>query len=141
MSLSGSRKNARESVSGVYIKFNNNPRAHGRVGDCVIRALSKALRKSWDEIYWDLCDMGHDAGDWGSSNAVWSAYLHDNGFTRHAIPAEYAGWYTVEDFAEDHPHGTYILGIDGHVVCVKDGAYFDSWNSGAELPIFFWAKN
>jgi hypothetical protein len=29
-----------------------------------------------------------------------------------------------------HPYGTYVLHIRGHVVTVKDGEYWDSWNSG-----------
>lgn len=124
----------------MFVKYNPNPVNHGRVGDCVIRALSKALNKSWDEIYWDLCDMGHDAGDWGNSNAVWGAYLRDHGFTRHAIPADYVDSYTVADFAADHPRGTFILALDDHVVCVKDGNYYDSWQSGNELPHYYWAK-
>lgn len=124
----------------MFIEYNPNPVNHQRVGDCVIRALSKALGKSWDEIYWDLCDMGYYAGDWGNSNAVWGAYLRDHGFTRHAIPADYVDSYTIKDFSEDHPHGTFILALDSHVVCVQDGNYYDSWKSGNELPHYYWAK-
>lgn len=122
-----------------YVYYDPNPVNHGRVGDCVVRALSKALGQTWKQTYWDLCDEGFCFGDWGSSDTVWSAYLHSNGFTRHAIPAEYSG-YTVEDFAEDHPFGTYVLWIGGHVVCVKNGRYFDSWRSGNEVPHLYWKK-
>ena len=48
--------------------------------------------------------------------------------------------YTVEDFCQDNPQGTYILAIDGHVVCVQDGKFYDSWNSGKEIPIYYWSK-
>lgn len=48
--------------------------------------------------------------------------------------------YTVNDFCIDHPNGTYILAIDGHVVCVTDGYYYDSWDSGDEIPIYYWIK-
>ena len=27
-----------------------------------------------------------------------------------------------------------------HVVCVEDGKYFDSWDSGNEIPLFYWEK-
>ena len=28
----------------------------------------------------------------------------------------------------------------GHVVCVKDGNYYDTWQSGDEVPIYAWVK-
>ena len=48
--------------------------------------------------------------------------------------------YTVNDFCADHPTGTYILCIDGHVVTVQDGKYFDTWDSGNEIPVYYWEK-
>ena len=48
--------------------------------------------------------------------------------------------YTVDDFCGDHPVGTYILAIDGHVVCVQDGFYWDTWDSGQEIPIYYWER-
>lgn len=49
--------------------------------------------------------------------------------------------YTVEDFCIDHPNGKYLLAIDGHVVTVIAGFYFDTWeDSGREIPIYYWFK-
>ena len=48
--------------------------------------------------------------------------------------------YTVEDFCIDHPHGVYVLGCDGHVLTVVDGLYYDSWDSGGEVPIYYWER-
>lgn len=79
--------------------------------------------------------------DMPSGNHIWGAYLKDHGFTRHIVPIDKAdSIYTVADFAEDHKDGTYILALDGHVVCVKDGDILDSWDSGHEIPLFFWTK-
>lgn len=123
-----------------FVMTNPNPR-HRRVGDCVIRAISKALDQSWVESYMGICLKGLEMADLPSSNAVWGAYLRDKGFTRHLAPEDREdGIYTVEDFAHAHLKGTYILGLDGHVVCVKDGDWLDSWNSGHEVPIFYWSK-
>lgn len=36
--------------------------------------------------------------------------------------------------------GRCVLAIDGHVVCVVDGFYFDSWDSCGEIPIYYWAR-
>ena len=34
----------------------------------------------------------------------------------------------------------YILGTGTHTVAVKHGNYYDTWDSGSEIPIFFWKK-
>lgn len=75
-----------------------------------------------------------------SSNAVWGAYLRSHGFVRDIIPMECPDCYTVSDFARDHPTGTFVLALRGHVVCVRDGCVFDSWNSLAEIPLYYWHK-
>lgn len=124
----------------MFMSFNPNP-YHSRVGDCVIRALSKALDQDWETTYVGVALKGFQLGDLPSANAVWGAYLREKGFTRHVIPAERVDGYTVADFAEDHPSGTYILAIEGHVVCVQDGVIYDSWHSEKELPVYYWAQN
>lgn len=122
----------------AFIQYNPNP-LHKRDGDCTVRALAKALDQTWDETYLGIVLKGFEMKDMPSGNAVWGHYLRDKGFTRHAIPAD-AGIYTVADFASDHPQGTYILAMDGHVVCVADGNWYDSWNSEHELPVYYWCK-
>lgn len=123
----------------VFVETNLNP-LHRRVGDCVIRALSAALDQSWDETFVGVALKGFEMADLPSSNAVWNAYLRDKGFTRHIVPHELGDVYTVADFAADNPNGTFVLGIDGHVVCVKDGNLLDSWDSSQEIPVFYWKK-
>lgn len=123
-----------------YAYFNENP-AGKSVGDCTIRALSKALGQTWDETYVGLCLEGFLQKDWGNADAVWGPYLHRHSFQRHLIPDDGLEAYTVADFAADHPEGTYILSMPGrHVLCVQDGRWWDSWDSGNEIPVYFWSK-
>lgn len=122
-----------------FEKYNPNPTGKN-VGDCTVRALSKALEKSWEEIYTELCVYGMMLGDMPSANAVWGTYLKSKGFSRHIIPGSCPDCYTVADFADEHPCGTYILALSGHVVCIQDGTIFDSWNSGGEIPLYYWDK-
>lgn len=123
----------------MYQSYNPNPDG-ARVGDCTVRAISKALGDGWEKTYIMLCIYGFLHHDMPSANAVWGAYLKSKGFRRHVIPDSCPDCYTVSDFAADHPDGTYILAISGHVVAVKDGSYFDSWDSGREIPIYYWQK-
>lgn len=123
-----------------YVSFNPNPIPHNRVGDCVIRAISKALGKSWEETYIGIALQGFSMGDLPSANHVWGQYLRDRGFSRHMVPEEIEP-YTVADFASDHLQGTYVLALNGHVVCVVDGDYYDTWDSGNEIILYYWARN
>ena len=122
-----------------YVLYNPNPTGKN-VGDCTVRALSKALGQNWDETYTGLALQGFIIGDMPSANAVWGSYLRRNGFTRSIIPDNCPDCYTVKDFADEHPNGTYILALSGHVVCLQNGVLFDSWDSGGETPLYYWHK-
>ena len=118
-----------------------NPNPHGQqTGDCAVRAICAATEKPWDEVYLNLCLAGMLHGDWGSNNAVWGSYLKSLGYKREVIPNTCPDCYAVEKFCEDHPYGTFILAVSGHVVTVKDGAYYDSWDSGKCVPLYYWHK-
>lgn len=122
-----------------FVQYNPNP-TKKNVGDCTVRAISKATGQSWEQTYAGLAVYGFDMGDMPSANSVWGAYLRSKGYTRRMIPENYPEHYTVRDFAAEHPKGTYILALSGHVVCVIDGALYDSWDSSGEIPIYFWHK-
>ena len=119
--------------------YNPNP-AQKSVGDCTVRALSKALGKTWEETYTGLALQGFLMCDMPSANHVWGAYLRQNGFVRHIIPDTCPDCYTVEEFAAEHPTGTYILALSGHVVCVQDGDWNDTWDSRNGVPLYYWER-
>lgn len=123
----------------MYQPYNPNPMKQ-RVGDCTIRAICKATGKSWDEVYIGTALQGYIMANMADANVVWGAYLKRFGYRRYLIPDTCPDCYTVSAFAEDHPHGTYILALSGHVVAVVDGDYFDAWDSGNEIPIYYWSK-
>ncbi len=122
-----------------YASYNPNPRGR-RVGDCVIRAISKATGQDWDATYAGVALKGYELCDMPSSDYVWGEYLKSKGFHRYVVPDNYGADYTVDTFTRDHPKGTYILAISGHVVCVVDGEYYDSWQSGDCVPLYYWSK-
>ena len=123
----------------MFRLYNGNPNGK-RVGDCVVRAIAKALNQSWEDTYIDLTLQGLSMGDLLSSNAVWGAYLKSKGFTREIIPNECPDCYTIKDFCNEHPNGTYVLGTGTHCVCVVDGCLYDSWDSSEEVPIYYYKK-
>ena len=123
----------------MYIPYNANPTGKNTI-DCTIRAISKVEGKPWRAVYAGVCINGYESCDMPSSNAVWGAYLKENGFKRYMLPNTCPDCYTITDFCRDHPKGAYILGTGTHVVAVVNGDYYDTWDSGSELPIFYWTK-
>lgn len=78
--------------------------------------------------------------DMPSANYVWGSYLRRCGWNRSAIPNSCPDCYTVADFAAEHPDGTYILAMATHVLCVENGDWLDTWDSGDEVPLYYWQK-
>ena len=106
----------------------------------MIRAISLTMEKDWDDTYLELLVQGFMMKDMPSSNHVWGTYLFEHGFERRIIPDTCPDCYTVAKFCEEFPQGTYILATGTHVIAVKDGNYHDTWDSGSEIPIFYWKK-
>lgn len=123
----------------AYIYYNPNP-SERRVEDCSIRAVSKALNIPWEKSFALLTKKAFDQKDMPHADAVWGSVLRDHGYRRMSIPNSCPDCYTAEDFARDHPTGTYVLGFGGHVCTVDSGNVFDSWDSSGLSPQFIWTK-
>ena len=122
-----------------FVKYNPNPDGN-YVDDCAVRAISIAMGKSWDHIYWDLCIQGYLMKNMPSSKMVCTEYLMNRGFKRTTMQDTCPACYTVEDFAFDNPVGIFILATGSHVVAVVDGDYIDTWDSGNEVIIYYWRQ-
>ena len=123
----------------MFVYFNPNPQRN-IVGDCVIRAISKLVNKSWDDTFIEICIQGLSMKDMPSSNSVWGEYLIKNDFVRKTLPNTCPDCYSIRDFCEDFPYGKYLVATGTHVVAVENGNYFDTWDSGNEIPIYYFYK-
>ena len=121
----------------MYEFLNLNPK-HLYTGDCVVRAISKVLDQPWETTYLDIADVRLSLYRMPSDNGVWGEYLKQNGFTKHFIYCHEC--YTVREFVEDYPRGSFVLGVDGHAIAVIDGTYYDTSDSGDECVIYYWQK-
>jgi hypothetical protein len=122
-----------------YVQLNINP-CEKYTNDCTVRALSVLMDESWEGIFLELCLLGLKMCEMPSQKAVIHQYLKKYGFQRYVISNDFPADYSVRDFAEDHPEGKFLLATDSHVIPVISGNYIDSWDSGAELPLFYWTK-
>ena len=114
------------------------------VGDCQVRALSKALNLSWLEAF----DLTIPICRRLQTYTIFDCKLE---FTKEAMKElgfDYTGISnkkgakrpTVDSFAKDHPSGTYIVSVAHHVVAVVNGQYFDTWDSGKKSLYGYYTK-
>ena len=122
------------------VYYNPNPRGR-KIGDCVVRAIAAVTDQSWDDAYTGLIFQGFVLKDMPSSNYVWGEYLRSKGFIRESIPNTCPVCYTVSDFADDHPRGSFVLKADDRAVAVIDGRVFDNWDSRGEAVDYFYRED
>lgn len=123
----------------AYIEYSINP-YNRRVGDCAVRAIAKALDKSWEDAYIALCAEGLNQADMPSANNVWGSLLRKNGFRQYVVPNICPDCVTVSQFAKEHPEGTYVVATPNHVVCIENSDWFDTWDSSDETILYFYRK-
>ena len=99
------KKIGRQAVMSRWREYNPNPIRGKRVGDCTVRALSKALGKDWESVYAELSAVGFELCDMPSANHVWGAYLRRNGFRRQVV--------------DDGGRDVYIIRLFGGVVRMR----------------------
>lgn len=98
----------------------HNANARGRfVNDCVVRAISVAEGKTWDESYDELSDIAQDEGNLLDDVTFVEGYL-DRRYKR--VP-HYSK--TVGEFAEEYPKGVYLVTMPGHITVVLEGIVHD----------------
>ena len=65
----------------MYVYYNANP-ARKSHGDCVIRALSKVMDLTWEQVAIDLSMMQVTFHEMQNNDHVWGTYLSLNGFEK-----------------------------------------------------------
>jgi hypothetical protein len=127
----------KEKTEKMWIEHNENPIANN-AEDCAIRAVALALNVSWDDAFDMVARMAKNMGVMPHNNAAWGAVLRQHGFRRAIIPNECPDCFTIKDFCFENPEGVFVIGTGTHAVTVIDGDYYDTWDSGNEIPQYYW---
>ena len=121
----------------MWIRCNPNPLGK-QTSDCVVRAIAIATEQSWKRTYRELCELGEIEAEMPNSNSVWGLYLRNKGGKQFLLPESCPACITVRAFCEKYPTGVFVIGTGSHAVAVIDGDYYDAWDSGNEVPSYFW---
>lgn len=105
----------------MYRYYNANARGNF-VNDCVIRAISKAEGKTWDETYEELSKLAQRNG----------IILDDVNFVEPLLDSRYkrvcSKDLSVGEFIDSHPRGRYLITMDGHITCCINGTIYDTFD-------------
>lgn len=123
----------------MFVPFNPNPKLR-QTGDCVVRAVSKITGMDWNKTYIKITETGYELKAMPSENFVWEKFLKAEGYKKRLLPDTCPDCYTVAKFCEEHQKGTFLLATGSHVVAVVDGNYYDTWDSGDEVPMYYFVK-
>lgn len=123
----------------MYKYLNLNPLGRA-VDDCVVRALALLLDQSWDKTYTDLTLVGYSMCLMPSNNAVHISYLKQHGYKMHIPSSDCPDCITVREFSERYPNGDYFLACGDHVVTLIQGNYYDVFDSGDEVIVYYFSK-
>lgn len=105
----------------MYEYYNANVRDN-QVNDCTIRAISLAEGKSWNETYEELSDIAQYHGIL-LDDVNFIEPLLDDRYERTCYNNTYVG-----DFAKQHPYGTFLITMNGHITCCIDGVIYDTFD-------------
>lgn len=128
-----------------YVYYQPNKKdLKDKVGDCQIRALSKALDCSWLEAFDLTIPICREA----QTYTIFDGALNLEKESMAKLGFRYTGISnkkgskrpTVLSFAKDHPNGRYILKVAHHVVACVDGKYYDTWDCGYKSLYGYYLK-
>lgn len=105
--------------------YNANPLGR-HVNDCTVRAISLATGRSWDQTYRQLSEFAQYLAVMPDDVVYIDSYL-DEHFDRIYVCKQNRK-ITVGDFVKQHPYGTYLITMSGHITCAKDGIIYDTFN-------------
>lgn len=139
-----------------FTYYDANPKGK-KTGDCVIRALATAMRKTWDEVLTDLYEYAMKYKQMLNDDTLYKKYLKDNGWVMLKQPRKLDNTkYTGFEFCEELQDGScftfdngiqidetnnIIAHIGGHhIVAIIDGKIMDTWNSSGGCIGNIWIK-
>lgn len=115
----------------VYLNVNAD---NETVSDCVTRAIKLATGLSYSKVRKKLY---HTAKLMNCDKLCPACYRHllEDVFKFKTV---FCKGYTIGEFADTHPFGTYIVRVPSHLTTVIDGEIYDIWDCRKEWCDIVW---
>lgn len=116
----------------MFRYYNANP-CQRHVNDCTVRAISLATNKSWDQAYQELSQFARAQCIMPDDVIYIDKYL-DRHFQKIFYKKKNSN-ITVGEFVDRNPYGTYLITMNGHITCAKNGVIYDTFDPS---NMFIW---
>lgn len=117
-----------------------------QASDCSVRCIMAAEGLDWNTAFGKLVETAYQEMDIPCESSVIEKTLKKMGYEKHKADmvknklTNKNRRICVREFAKMHKRGTYILSLTEHVVCVKNGHWYDTWDSGEYKVLKYWEK-
>ena len=105
----------------MYKFYNANSRGNF-TNDCVIRSISVAQNRTWDEVYNELTFLAREQGLLMDDIKFVEGYL-DKRYKRACHKSK-----TIDKFIRECDEGIYLVTMAGHITVIIDGVLYDTFD-------------
>ena len=118
-----------------YFHFHNANPKNRFTTDCVVRAISTATKRPYEQVVRELADLQIATGYDTSAVECYGKYLESLGWIKHKQPRKTDGRkYTGKEFCKElwktYDYRRIVANLGGnHVVAIIEGAVNDTWDS------------
>lgn len=106
-----------------FVYYNRNPDGN-KASDCVTRAISLSTNLPYSTVRQKL-HYSAKLFDCDKLNVDCYSHLLEDVFK---FPTIYCDGLTVNQFANTHPFGVYLVRMDGHISTIWGGKVIDIWD-------------
>lgn len=121
-------------------KYFQSSKKRKRSSDCSIRALMVAEKMTWEQSFDYLCKFARKVQDMPNETRVLSKAIESFGYKPQKIEMVNHRKPTVAEFGKEHPKGKYLIFTSGHVVCMINGNWYDTWDCGDCKVLKYFSK-
>ena len=115
----------------MYRYYNENP-LNRYTDDCVIRSISCATHRSWDDVYDELSDLAQYEGTLLDQKDFVLNYLDRNFVRVPYMPKK------VKDVAKEYSNNIILCTMRGHICCIKYGIIYDTFDPSERIAEYAW---
>lgn len=123
-----------------YLNFNANPK-NKKTTDCVIRAISVATKKDYNEVLDELIKISKKTGYHITDKKCWEKYLELLGFAKMKQPKKADNTkYTIGEIDKVIGNETALISCVHHLTIVKCKTLYDTWDCRKKSIGNYWVK-
>lgn len=126
--------------TAFFHRHNANPKGRNTT-DCTVRAFSLALNQDYEETLKEMVNSSLESGYFMDDKDGYGIYLASKGWKKQPQPKKKNGKkFTAKEFLRTFK-GTAIAHVGcHHIVCIKDGKVWDTWDCTNGAVGNYWIK-